>query len=210
MEYYLSMFIRAVFIENMALAFFLGMCTFIAVSKNIQAAIGLGIAVVDIDIATFTQLNHLLMNSVDPSAHISTQVVPERLWEFFFNTGFIYPTKYDQIKYYKDAFKEMYLKLYNDNLDIARHFTYQKNGRIDGHISMVRAYERTWMIHHHAARASHGKRTGFKVLKQIMHFLNDIYVTCESCGVWSGARPRSSRHRGGLPSSPGHPPACAA
>ncbi|WP_372760975.1 NADH:ubiquinone reductase (Na(+)-transporting) subunit E [Litorivivens sp.] len=46
MEYYLSLFIRSVFIENMALAFFLGMCTFLAISKKIQAAIGLGIAVI--------------------------------------------------------------------------------------------------------------------------------------------------------------------
>ena len=46
MEHYLSLFIRAVFIENMALAFFLGMCTFLAVSKKISAAFGLGVAVV--------------------------------------------------------------------------------------------------------------------------------------------------------------------
>jgi Na+-transporting NADH:ubiquinone oxidoreductase subunit E len=46
MEYYLSLFVRSVFIENMALAFFLGMCTFLAISKKIQAAMGLGIAVV--------------------------------------------------------------------------------------------------------------------------------------------------------------------
>ncbi|MBB3046476.1 Na+-transporting NADH:ubiquinone oxidoreductase subunit E [Litorivivens lipolytica] len=46
MEYYLSLFIRSVFIENMALAFFLGMCTFLAISKKIQAALGLGIAVI--------------------------------------------------------------------------------------------------------------------------------------------------------------------
>ena len=46
MEYYLSLFVRSVFIENMALAFFLGMCTFLAISKKIQAAFGLGIAVV--------------------------------------------------------------------------------------------------------------------------------------------------------------------
>lgn len=42
----ISLFIRAVFIENMALAFFLGMCTFLAISKKIETAIGLGIAVV--------------------------------------------------------------------------------------------------------------------------------------------------------------------
>lgn len=46
MEYYLSLFIKAVFVENMALTFFLGMCTFLAVSKKIETAIGLGIAVI--------------------------------------------------------------------------------------------------------------------------------------------------------------------
>ena len=46
MEHYLGLFVRAIFIENMALAFFLGMCTFLAVSKKISAAIGLGIAVI--------------------------------------------------------------------------------------------------------------------------------------------------------------------
>ena len=45
MEHYLSLFIRAIFIENMALSFFLGMCTFLAISKKVQAALGLGIAV---------------------------------------------------------------------------------------------------------------------------------------------------------------------
>ena len=38
-EYYLSLFVTAVFIENMALVFFLGMCTFIAISKKIETAV---------------------------------------------------------------------------------------------------------------------------------------------------------------------------
>ncbi|MDG6894952.1 NADH:ubiquinone reductase (Na(+)-transporting) subunit E [Volucribacter amazonae] len=46
MEHYISLFVKAVFIENMALSFFLGMCTFLAVSKKISTAFGLGIAVV--------------------------------------------------------------------------------------------------------------------------------------------------------------------
>ncbi|WP_346839903.1 NADH:ubiquinone reductase (Na(+)-transporting) subunit E [Microbulbifer sp. SAOS-129_SWC] len=46
MEHLISLVVRAVFIENMALAFFLGMCTFMAVSKKIEAAVGLGVAVV--------------------------------------------------------------------------------------------------------------------------------------------------------------------
>ena len=46
MEAYLNLFIKAVFVENIALAFFLGMCTFIAVSKKVSTAFGLGIAVI--------------------------------------------------------------------------------------------------------------------------------------------------------------------
>jgi len=46
MEDLLNIFIKSVFIENMALAFFLGMCTFIAVSKKVDTALGLGIAVI--------------------------------------------------------------------------------------------------------------------------------------------------------------------
>lgn len=45
-EHYLSLFTKAVFIENMALAFFLGMCSFLACSKKVETAVGLGIAVV--------------------------------------------------------------------------------------------------------------------------------------------------------------------
>ena len=45
-EHYISLRVRAIFVENMALAFFLGMCTFIAISKKVQTALGLGIAVV--------------------------------------------------------------------------------------------------------------------------------------------------------------------
>ena len=45
-EDYLSLFVKAVFVENMALAFFLGMCTFLAISKKVKTAIGLGIAVI--------------------------------------------------------------------------------------------------------------------------------------------------------------------
>lgn len=46
MEAYISLFVKSVFIENLALAFFLGMCTFLAVSKKVETAIGVGIAVI--------------------------------------------------------------------------------------------------------------------------------------------------------------------
>ncbi len=50
LEHYLSLFVRSVFIENMALAFFLGMCTFLAVSKKVTTSAGLGAAVILVQI----------------------------------------------------------------------------------------------------------------------------------------------------------------
>jgi Na+-transporting NADH:ubiquinone oxidoreductase subunit E len=59
MEAYLNLFIKAAFVENLALAFFLGMCTFLAVSKRVETAIGLGIAVVVVQAIT-VPINQLI------------------------------------------------------------------------------------------------------------------------------------------------------
>ena len=58
-EAYLSLFVKSVFVENIALAFFLGMCTFLAVSKRIPTAFGLGIAVIVVQGIT-VPLNNLV------------------------------------------------------------------------------------------------------------------------------------------------------
>ena len=63
MEAFISLFIRSIFIENMALAFFLGMCTFLAISKKVEAALGLGIAVVVV-LAITVPVNNLLYTYV--------------------------------------------------------------------------------------------------------------------------------------------------
>lgn len=59
MEHYISLFVKSIFIENMALSFFLGMCTFLAVSKKISTALGLGIAVIVVQTIT-VPINNLL------------------------------------------------------------------------------------------------------------------------------------------------------
>lgn len=61
MEQYISLAVKAIFVENMALAFFLGMCTFLAISKKVQTAIGLGIAVIVV-LAITTPINNLIFN----------------------------------------------------------------------------------------------------------------------------------------------------
>ena len=59
MEHYLSLALKGIFVENMALAFFLGMCSFLAISKNVFNAIGMGLAVIVV-LALTCPLNNLL------------------------------------------------------------------------------------------------------------------------------------------------------
>ena len=62
-EHYLSLLIKCIFVENLALAFFLGMCTFLAVSRRVETATGLGIAVIVVQAIT-VPVNYLIYNFV--------------------------------------------------------------------------------------------------------------------------------------------------
>jgi hypothetical protein len=135
-----------------------------------------GLAILDMDVNDYSQLSHILSHASDPCTHISKDVDMGALWEFFFDTNFLYPQKYSHFHSHREVFKETYKRLYQESPEIARHFTYEQDGRIYGHISMVRAYERGWLIHHYAARPMENKLVGFLVLKQIMQYLNGIYL----------------------------------
>ena len=63
MQEYINIFVKAVFIENMALAFFLGMCTFMACSKKVETAVGLGFAVIFV-LGVTVPLNNLVYNGL--------------------------------------------------------------------------------------------------------------------------------------------------
>lgn len=66
MEHFFSLLVRSVFVDNMVFAFFLGMCSYLAVSKSVKTAIGLGVAVVFVEVITLP-VNYLLQTEVlDP------------------------------------------------------------------------------------------------------------------------------------------------
>lgn len=76
MEHYLSLFVRAVFVENMALQMFLGMCTFLAVSKKVETAVGLGIAVVVVQAIT-VPVNNLIFQYLLKDGALAWAGLPE-------------------------------------------------------------------------------------------------------------------------------------
>lgn len=85
MEGYISLFIKAVFVQNLALSFFLGMCTFLAISKKIETALGLGVSVIVIQAIT-VPVNNLIFQHVLKEGALSWAGVPEADLSFL---GFI-------------------------------------------------------------------------------------------------------------------------
>ena len=63
MEHFFSLFVRSIFVDNMIFAFFLGMCSYLAVSKNVKTALGLGVAVTFVELITLP-VNYLLQTKV--------------------------------------------------------------------------------------------------------------------------------------------------
>ena len=70
LEHYLALFVRSIFIENMALSFFLGMCTFLAVSKKVTTSAGLGLAVVMVQVLAVPVNNLINTYILKPDALI--------------------------------------------------------------------------------------------------------------------------------------------
>jgi len=134
-----------------------------------------GLALIDISAQDHIKLLGILHQVKDRNAYICNDIDLDALWGFLFETGFIYPAKYALIEKNKKDIKETYAKLYQRSSDIARHFVYQDNGVILGHMAMIRFWQNTWLIHHHAARKSATNQAGVAVLRQISHYTHDTF-----------------------------------
>ena len=144
-------------------------------SVDDQLWIKCGLALLDMDIKEHLKLIAILHQTKNRNSYICKDVNLDALWDFFFETGFIYPDKYAALQKNKKQIKETYAKIYTRNPQIARHFIYQDKGTIFGHMAMLRFYENAWMIHHHAARKSALNKAGLIVLDQIGRMVNDSH-----------------------------------
>ncbi len=134
-----------------------------------------GMAILDMHPEALTRLLSFIHQTGEQNSFINTKVDMGDLWNFFFNSGFIYPEKYAYLQKHGREIKETYKKLYCENPGIGRYFVYMKNGKILGHMAMVRSYENTWLLHHHAAAPAGGGNAGIHVLKQANNFANSCY-----------------------------------
>lgn len=133
-----------------------------------------GMAFIELDIKDQVKLSAFLHRSIDEKSYVCNRVDLEVLWDFFFETGFFYSEKYAFLHANKEKMKEVYEKLYFQCPNIARHFIYQDKGKILAHISMLRVYEQTWLIQHHASLKMKIRTIGQIILKQLGIHINDF------------------------------------
>jgi hypothetical protein len=135
-----------------------------------------GLAYLDMPLRDQIKLSSLLHQAKNQYTYICpTNIDLDALWDFFFETGFVYPEKYSFIQEQKKKFKKLYQELYNQCPDIFRHVLYQDRGKIYGHVSMLRYYQRTWMMHHHAAIRSIKHKAGLIVMEHILQHINEAH-----------------------------------
>jgi hypothetical protein len=173
-----------------------------------------GFAILDMDIQDHAKLLSLLYRAKDSKSFFCTQVDQDELWSFFFESGFIYPKKYAYIEENKGKIKSTYEKIYGEPIKIARHFVYRDNGRILGHMSMLRFYLNTWMIQHYAANTTFSKTAGIDVLDQIGRFIHETHriFSSQMDYVFCYYRPENkfpSRVFGGITDSIADPKMCS-
>ncbi len=129
-----------------------------------------GIVFLDVPADDHMRLLSILHQAENKHIYICNKVDTDDLWRFFFETGFLYPKKYAHLHPHLNQIKKTYETLYSENTNIARHFTWQQKGRILAHLSMLRFYEKTWLIHHLAARTGDSNHAGVEILNQIGDF----------------------------------------
>jgi len=144
-------------------------------SEEDPRSVRCGLTILDMDVQDHVRLLALVYQVDEQHSYLCNKVDMDQLWQFFFETGFIYPRKYSHIKENKEKYRELYEKLYTQHPRIARHFIYQERNAILGHMATIRFFENSWMIHHHAASKGESNHAGLAVLNLISRFINDSH-----------------------------------
>jgi len=152
-------------------------CRAQVVNRHVEKSghIRYGFVILDMDIVTYNRLSHIVLNTIDPGIHIADTVDADRVWELFFESGFLYARKYEMVQTYRKPLQYTYQRLYRENPAIFSQVTYQRNGKVYGHVSMVRSYDRTWMVQHLAARPLEDMTTGMQIIRQVVRYFDSLY-----------------------------------
>ncbi|RKX91910.1 MAG: hypothetical protein DRP59_06725 [Spirochaetes bacterium] len=140
-----------------------------------NTVVDVGLCFLDMLPADQVKILALVSKARDKHISLGQGIDTEAFWKFIFESGFIYPEKYLLLQENKNIVKEIYDKIYTKSPSIARYVTYRENGSIYGHLSMLRVYDNTWMIHHHASSKSAAQYAGIAVLDHLSDYIYNAF-----------------------------------
>ncbi|MFH0976129.1 MAG: hypothetical protein V1874_10145 [Spirochaetota bacterium] len=141
--------------------------------KNIKY----GFSILDMEMDAFNRLFAIVCNADNPHINLSPELDIDSLWEFFFKSKFIYPRKYKLIESRSSEIRDIYNRLYRKGREIFTYITYQENGKIFGHCSIIRAYQRSWLVQHLAAISTENtNKTGIHILDHVLNYLDIMFI----------------------------------
>lgn len=134
-----------------------------------------GCAIIDMEAVDYFCLKSFIHISCAHEESEFSKIDIKALWRFFFESGFISPEKYKYIYKRKEIIKRVYNKLYLEDSPIFRSFECQKDEKIFGHISILRSYEKSWLLNHYASSKKKGVSSGVCLLNQVGSFVNSCH-----------------------------------
>lgn len=127
-----------------------------------------------LSIVFMKQLSEFLEKVKAPNIVDATIDDYEELWEFFFETGFIYSSKRKQIQKYSKSMFETYRKLLHGGDSILRKILFKENGVIKGHISSIKFFDNSWIVQHlNASGANDTASAARSVIEAMTEFWSD-------------------------------------
>lgn len=130
-----------------------------------------GLVILDMTPEDYLRYFALLNQVKNENIYITSYIDTDSLWNCLFETDHITPEIYDFIHSNKAEIKQTFNKINSsESRSINRHFIYQKNGALTGHISMLLLYKNSWLLHHVAFNKSSAADTEPALLDQAAHF----------------------------------------
>ena len=146
-----------------------------------------GLAIIDVTAVDHVKLLGMLIQAKDKNSYLCSDIDLDELWDFFFETGFIYPSKYALIHKNKVEIRaDLRKALHAQPRDRPPLSFIKHNGTILGHMAMIRFWKSAWLTHHHAARKSALNRAGLMVLDQISRLVYDQLPAAQHAHGLSG------------------------
>ncbi|MBW1997514.1 MAG: hypothetical protein JRJ29_06050 [Deltaproteobacteria bacterium] len=134
-----------------------------------------GISILDMEMEDYARLSEILFDFLNSNSPVSTYVGEEELWEFFFKVGAVQPETYSILGQHKQNLKEGLPRGLLERPELGKHLAYKDNGQIIAYASLVKAYERAWLVFHRAGGGDLRQGAVLNLLEQLMIYLHDMH-----------------------------------